>query len=89
MFWKESHAGHAIPGRTNAVLLDSSIVRVQCPVCNLWKGGQYHIFTTKLIKENGMDWWEKKLQGARQIVKLSRSDFEDLIQTYKQKLEAL
>lgn len=89
MFWRDSHAGHAIPGRTGATLLDATIIRVQCPICNLWRGGNYPIFTTKLIKENGMDWWERKLDGARQLVKLTRSDIEELIQTYKSKLEAL
>jgi len=89
MFWKESHAGHALPGRHNAVLLDPEIVRVQCPPCNLWKGGNYPVFTTKLIKEKGMEWWEAKLEGARAIVKLTRADYESLIQSYKQKLEEL
>ena len=71
------------------MLLDEEIVRPQCPVCNLWKRGNYPIFTTKLIKEKGMDWWERKLEGAKAIVKLTRSDYEELIQSYKQKLEAL
>lgn len=90
LHWKyDAQAGHAIGGRHHAVLFDEEIVRPQCYRCNGPLRGNYPIFTTKLIKENGMDWWEKKLQGARQIVKLSRSDFEALIQTYKQKLEAL
>lgn len=84
--WKELHAGHAIPGRHNAVLFDVEILRPQCPVCNLWKDGMGHVFATKLIKENGMEWWEKKLEGARRIVKYTRADIEDLIETYKAKL---
>ena len=87
--WKQLQCGHAIPGRHHAVLLDEEICRPQCPVCNVWRGGNYHIFATKLIKENGMEWWERKLEGARRIVKLTRSDLEDIIQTYKQKLEAI
>lgn len=84
--WKELQAGHAIPGRHNAVLFDSEIVKPQCPRCNVWSGGMYHIFATKLIKENGMEWWEKKLEGARQIVKYTRADIEQMIETYKAKL---
>lgn len=84
--WKELHAGHALPGRHNAVLFDLEVLRPQCPVCNIWKGGMYHIFATKLIKENGMEWWDKKLEGARQVVKYTRSDFEGMIQDYKEKL---
>lgn len=87
--WKELQCGHAIPGRHNAVLLDEEICRPQCPRCNVWMGGNYPIFTTKLIKEKGMDWWENKLSGARAIVKLTRGDYEGLIEMYKKKLEAL
>jgi hypothetical protein len=86
MFWKEAHAGHAIPGRHNAVLFDEEIVKPQCVTDNIFKGGMYHIFTTKLIEEKGMDWWKAKLDGARRIVKYTRADIEQMIETYKAKL---
>ena len=89
MFWKESHAGHGIPGRNNAVLLDTSVIRPQCPACNIWKGGQHHIFATKLIREHGMDWWETKLQQARQAVKWTREDVQQIIDSFKAKIESL
>lgn len=88
-FWKELQCGHAIPGRHNAVLLDEEICRPQCPRCNVFMGGRYEIFATKLIKERGMDWWEKKLFGSRGVVKLSRADMEVIISTYQMKLGAL
>lgn len=84
--WKELHAGHALPGRHNAVLFDEDIVFAQCPVCNIWKGGMYHIFATKLIEEKGMEWWKVKLEGARRIVKYTRADIEQMIEQYKGKL---
>lgn len=89
MFWKESQAGHAIGGRTNAVLLDESICRPQCVRCNVFMRGMYPVFTAKLIRENGLEWFERKLEEARQVVKLSRSDFEHSIQSYKAKIEEL
>lgn len=89
MFWKESQAGHAIGGRHNAVLLDPEIVRPQCVRCNVFMRGNYPIFTAKLIRENGLEWFERKLEAARKIVKYTRTDYEELIQTYKTKLEAL
>lgn len=49
----------------------------------------YHVFTTKLIKENGMDWWEKKLNASRLTVKYTRGDYETIISDYKVKLEQL
>jgi hypothetical protein len=89
MFWRDSQAGHAIGGRTNAVLFDASIVRVQCVSCNVFQGGNYPIFTTKLIKEKGMDWWEEKLANARKVVKHTRADLEEMISEYQEKLRAL
>lgn len=87
--WKVVQCGHAIGGRHSAVLFDADICRPQCVRCNVFLRGNYPIFTTKLIKENGMEWWEKKLAGASLIVKFTRADIEALIQNYKQKLEGL
>src|SRR3990167_6327492 len=47
-------AGHAIPGRTGAVLFDLDIIRVQCYRCNVPMRGQRHIFAAKLIREHGL-----------------------------------
>lgn len=84
--WKALQCGHAIGGRHNAVLFDAGICRPQCLRCNVFLRGNYPIFTTKLIKENGMEWWEKKLEGARQIVKYTRADIEQMIENYKRKV---
>lgn len=88
--WKyEAQAGHSIPGRSNAVLLDVDICRAQCRRCNVFMGGRYEIFTAKLIRENGLEWFEEKLTRAREVVKLSREDLEQTIQGFKKKLEEL
>lgn len=89
MHWKESHAGHAIPGRHNAVLLDTEIIRPQCPRDNVMMGGRYEIFTAKLIRENGLEWFESKLIASRQPVKVSRVDYEQKIEDLKAKLKEL
>lgn len=87
--WKDLHAGHAIPGRHNAVLFDEEIVKPQCPVCNIWKGGNYPVFTTRLIRENSIEWFEGKLAGARIVKKLTRVDLEEMLESYKNKLATL
>lgn len=89
LFWKDAHAGHAIPGRHNAVLFDLDIVRPQCPRDNVFLGGRYEIFTTKLIKEKGLEWWEEKLSQAREVVKYTRADLEEKIEELKNKLDNL
>ena len=85
----EAQAGHSIPGRTNSVLFDDSICRPQCVSCNVFRRGNYPIFAAKLIRENGLDWFEAKLAGARQVVKYTRTDLEEIIETYKKKLQTL
>ena len=75
-------AGHAIPGRTGAVLFDLDIIRVQCYRCNIAMRGQHHIFAAKLIREHGLEWWEQKELDSHRTVKWSRSDLNDLIAKY-------
>ena len=85
----EAQAGHGIPGRHGAVLFDVDIIRPQCRRCNLFMGGRYEVFAARLIRENGLEWYERKLEGARQTVKHTRADLEELIRDYKQKIEEL
>jgi hypothetical protein len=88
--WKlEAQAGHAIGGRNNAVLLDVEILRPQCVACNVFRRGNYPIFTAKLIREHGLEWFEEKLIAARQAVKVSREDYENVIERFKQKIQEL
>jgi hypothetical protein len=90
LHWKQdAQAGHAIGGRHNAVLFDESIVRPQCCHCNIFLRGNYSIFAIKLIRENSMEWFEKKLADSRKTMKYTRSDLNDLIDLYKSKLKAI
>ena len=90
LHWKlEAQAGHAIGGRHNAVLLDVDILRPQCVACNVFRRGNYPVFTAKLIRENGLEWFEQKLINARQAVKYTRSDLEALIAEFQNKLKTL
>jgi hypothetical protein len=99
--WKRLQAGHAIPGRTGSVLFDEDIIRPQCYRCNVALRGNYPVFTTKLIRERAeemklvdaktalelsMAWWERKLLESRQVRKWSRRELEELIQSYKARL---
>lgn len=87
--WRELQCGHAIGGRHNAVLFDEEICRPQSVSENVFKRGNYPVFITKLIQENGLDWWQKKLADSRQIVKLTRADLEEIIAHYKAKIAEL
>jgi len=86
---KEIQAGHAIGGRSNSVLFDTDIIRPQCPVCNIWNRGMYAVFALKLIKENGVEWFERKLMGSKLIVKMTREDYENLTLRFDSMREGL
>ena len=81
--WKELQAGHAIPGRHGAVLFDLDVVRPQCVRCNVFMRGNYPVFTAKLIKENGMDWWERKWADSHKTKKITRADYLDMLDEFK------
>ena len=90
--WKyEAQAGHAIGGRRNAVLFDLEIIRPQCFACNAKHigNGMPQVFIPKLIREHGIEWWERKAQQARKPQSLTRSDVEDLIRGFAEKLRSL
>jgi len=87
--WKEQQAGHAIPGRHNAVLYDLDILRPQDVACNIFGNGRQHIFSTKLIKEHGMEWWDAKLAEAEKTIKYSRVDILEMTEAFKERLREL
>lgn len=84
--WKEIQAGHAIGGRHNAVLLDEEIIRPQCCGCNIFRRGNYPVFAAKLVREHGIDWWERKLEESHQLKTYTRGDLEALIESYRERL---
>ena len=80
--WKQLQAGHGLSGRTNAILFDEEVIRLQCMQCNVFKGGEYDIFHNKLIKENGQKWFSKKVKQKRVIKKYPPKELEKLYYFY-------
>jgi hypothetical protein len=103
MMWPTSHASHAIPGRTGRTLLDEEIIRVCCPMCNIWKCGNYAEFIPRLIREKALvmanpvenreaealKWWESKLLSAKQVKKWTRPELEAKCEEYRTRIAAL
>ena len=77
---KDLQAGHAIMGRSNAVLFNEEVIRPQCQRCNVWLGGNLGVFVQKLIEENSLEWWEKKREESKKAVKL---DLMELYEKYR------
>ena len=81
--------GHAIGGRNNSILFEEKLVRPQCIICNVFRRGRYATFTYKLIKEIGMKEYEKLVLQSQQVVQLKVSDFQEIEEKYKKKVERL
>ncbi len=52
----------------------------------MWKGGNYAIYTLKMIDLYGREKVEEFLALKHKIVKLTRTDIEEMIETYKAKI---
>jgi len=87
--WKQMQAGHGIGGRSNAVLFDERLVKPQCAGCNLFGGGQYRIFTRKLIDELGLIEYDKMVHESTTLISLKEYQFQEIYEKYKKKLEEL
>jgi hypothetical protein len=82
-------AGHAIPGRTNGILFDESIVFGQCRDCNRNKGGAELMFKKILIEKHGQNWYDIKLQARRGASFLTDDALRLISDHYRQKYKEL
>lgn len=80
---KGAEAGHGLAGRGNAILFDEELVKPQCYICNVIKGGNYDVFHAKLIKENGFKWFQEKLKLKNKTKQFTREELEELYNKYK------
>ena|SRR3989304_5642184 len=76
---KNLQAGHFIPGRHNAVLFDLRQVWPQCYVCNFRKHGRWVEYREFMIKKYGEHEVEQIIAESKKTVKLSRTDYADMI----------
>ena len=90
--YKNMQAGHFMSRKHLAVRWDSEIgnVQVQCVKCNMFSQGEQYVFGKLLdvrIKEGTSE--DLHLLATKSTLKLTRSDYEDMIKKYKEKLKEL
>lgn len=91
--FNKAQAGHAIGGRSNAILFHEEIVHLQCGYCNqippYGLGGDYGNYAIALIEMYGMERYKElqKLKGTEKQFKLH--DFLEIEALYKQKTKEL
>ena len=77
------HAGHFQSRKHYATRWDETNVQVQCPKCNLFGQGEQYTFGIRLDKKYGEGTSEQLQQKARNTVKLSNDDLNEMILRYK------
>ena len=87
--WKLMDAGHFVPGRTGSVLLNEEVLRVQCKECNLWRGGNYHAYTLRMIDEVGREKVEELLALKHKVRKWTREELMGFLDCYRERLRGL
>lgn len=85
------HAGHFVGGRGGAVLFNESVVRPQCAICNIWKGGEQGKYTLYLIDKEGLTLAQvNELLALRsQVHKHSEDDYKRIAEEYNNKADAI
>jgi len=86
---QELDAGHMIPGRSNGILFDESIVKAQCIKCNRHNGGEQQMFKFKMVSIHGEGWYDLKLKARKTPCKLSDMELRLIADTYREKYKDL
>lgn len=89
--WKMMDAGHFIPQSAGDALRFEEInIHIQCKVCNIWNKEMGKIgYANFMVKKYGKEVVDELDQRRRKIKKFTRPELEELIETYKEKLENL
>ena len=87
--FKQIQAGHWFTGHSNATYINEDYIRPQCMRCNIMMGGRQGEFRDKVRKELGNKVVDALILAAKEPVKITLQDYEELERFYKLKLEEL
>ena len=87
--WKEQQAGHFQSRSHHTTRWDEVNVQVQCVKCNMFRQGEQYKFGMYLDQKYGEGTAEELEIRSKTIVKLNRTDYEEAIERYKQKIKEL
>tara|TARA_Y100001937_G_scaffold10636_1_gene12938 strand:- start:184 stop:588 length:405 start_codon:yes stop_codon:yes gene_type:complete len=87
--WKEQQAGHFQSRSHHSTRWDEINVQVQCVKCNMFRQGEQYKFGMYLDQKYGEGTAEDLETRSKTIVKLNRTDYEEAIERYKQKIRDL
>lgn len=83
--WRESHGGHFVPkARGTSVYFEFRNVHCQCPACNLF-GSEFAKlkYTQWMTRMYGQDEVDRLIALSGTVKKMTRADYETLIEHYQ------
>lgn len=84
--WQEAHCGHFVPrARGIACYFEYTNLHPQCPGCNFYGGEMVKIkYTQWMLKTYGQEEVDRLVRLAGTIKKITRADYEEMIDHYQQ-----
>lgn len=83
------HAGHFVPGRSNAVLYDEHNCHPQCFACNLYNAGAWVEYERFIISEYGEPECERLKALRFKVLHMSIQEHLEVAEKYRLKVEEL
>ena len=82
-FWEEGHAGHFIKRQHLATRYDERNCHFQDAYCNTYRGGALVEYTLYMQKRYGQSVIDELLQAKHKTTKMTRADYESLLEKYR------
>lgn len=80
--WKQLQAGHFVSRQNNSTLYDPMNVQPACYACNIWRYGNLAEFAGHLIKDYGLEEFNKLVKRGREMKQFKEVELFDVIKKY-------
>ncbi len=89
LHWKDAHCGHFIKRQNRAARWLEANTHVQCVRCNTYLGGNDAVYAVFIIDRYGRETYDQLMHMRGKEFKRYRTDYEELIETYQNKVKEL
>ena len=89
LHWKDAHCGHFVKRQHRSVRFDEKNCNVQCLRCNFFLSGNDAAYAVFIIDRYGRETYDELMAARNKEFKRYRTDYLELIETYKRKLSEL
>lgn len=88
-YWKDLDCGHYIKRQHRSTRWEVTNCGPQCSRCNRYMGGNMDEFADYIYRNYGGEEMRRLMQLKHQARKFTRTDLEEMIETYQSKLREL